>query len=611
MLDFRKRQRMARTDMNFILKTVVPALITLALGIVLGLMLVGLKTPTDQSRAPVPMPLPAPAEVVIDGTSETRAREVTLEDVYRAPLVFDQIYLLFSLAAASDTEQLLVHLSALRNSPDPLFYRNGVSIMLERMTALDPLRAMTWIEENHLPDHTAMISHVLTSWIRNDPEPALDYFLGMTNQQVQFAVGARLLEDPTLAQSGMLDDIRDVLGDYGRRVEQQLTLQRTPPDAAFEQILNGSDPNKLNLLTMAANRWFRQDPEGALSRISVLENIQYRSRLMQVMLNMQASQDPQRALALIATYAPDDTNLTRAALSNYARIDPMGSLPRVESFARDTGDYSILGVAVSRWLRDDRAAALAYIDNVPAGYREQVMQRAAYDYVRENPDEGIEWVMSLPPEYASVQQSALTSLHQFPALAERWLDRVDNSPRIQQILLQQVAQNRARRAPETAYRWLEQHADKPGYEAARTNVLNQWAHSNPSRVATLIQDDVDNPNMHHVYQNLANTWFQNDAEAAMDWFEGLPSSEGKVAAFWTVIHRTEEPWNLVDTLASLPEQAQQEGSMQIAYRWNQMDPEATDDIIQALDLEDWQADQLREARRNFDRVSGQAGAIIN
>ena len=51
-------------------------------------------------------------------------------------------------------------------------------------------------------NQNAFSSRVLTSWIRHDPDAAIDYSMSLTDQGPKIQMGARLLAAPSLHDSG-------------------------------------------------------------------------------------------------------------------------------------------------------------------------------------------------------------------------------------------------------------------------------------------------------------------------------------------------------------------------------------------------------------------------
>lgn len=524
-------------------------------------------------------------------------QELKLDDIYQKNNIFDQLHFTYTIARESDFKQLTKYLGLVIRDDDPLFNHNIASIFLERMVVLDPLSALEFIDTHRTMNQNSFISHVLTSWIRLDPEAAIDYFKSMTNKQLKYIVGARLLEDPTLRQSGLLAEIESELGSYSDRIIEQVRLKRMPAANAFEEALLRTDHRRREAMMSAVGRWYQEDPEAAMQRVAALTNQRERHQLMQVIISMQSRQDPEMALEMLALYAPDDKNLKRQALMNYANQDPERALPLVESWVAETGNYDIMSNLISRWVQTDEIAALGYVETIPEQHRQSVIQNLAFAYINHSPEKGMTWMMSLGPEYdQNAKRMALQALSRYPDIAENWLLRLDSEPELQGILLSQIAGRRAQSNPGDTYEWLGKYADSPQFQAARNSVLQTWARTEPQSVAALLDDNSEDPSYSHLFSITASTWVSRDIDAALNWIDSLPDSNNKEAALGSAISRITDPERAISLLEELPENKARNFRMQLAYNWLRRTPDDVETIIRRLELNDQNAGTLRRVQ---------------
>jgi len=521
-----------------------------------------------------------------------------LNDIYQRSNIFDQLHFAYNIARASDFEQLAEYLGIVILDHDPLFNHNIASIFLERMVVLDPLSSLEFINTHHAMDQNTYISHILTSWIRQDPEAAIDYFKSMTNQQLKYIVGARLLADPTLQNSGLLAEVESELGSYSEQIIEQIRLKRMPASAAFEEARLRTDHRRFELMMRAAARWYQQDPEAALQSIATHTNQAERKQLLQVIMSMQLRMDPELALEILQQYAPGDKALQRQALISYANQDPVRALPKIEAFVSETGNYDTMSILISSWVQIDEIAALSYVESIPEPDRQYVIQNMAPAYIHQSPEEGMAWVMSLGPEYnQTAKRSALHALSRYPEIAEDWLDRLDSEPQLQGVLLKQVAQRKAQTSPGDAYEWLENYSDSPEIQAARNSVLQTWAQTEPQRVAALLGENSDNSSPDYLYNMIASTWVSTDIDAALAWIESLPESASKEAALGSAITSIRDPERAISLLDDLSENKARNYKMQIAYNWLGQTTDEVETIIRRLELTDQDAEVLRQVRQ--------------
>ncbi len=517
-----------------------------------------------------------------------------LDDIYRQNNIFDQLHFAYTIASASDFEQLSRHLAIVIRSHDPLFSHNIASIFLEKMVVLDPLATLEFIDSHRTMAQNSFITHVLTSWIRQDPEAAIDYFRSMKNKQLKYIIGARLLEDPTLRQNNLIAEIELQLGSRSEQVREQIRLKRMPAANAFEDALLRTDHRRLQLMMRAIGRWYQEDPEAAMQRIAVLTNQSERRQLLSVIMSMQSRQDPELALEMLAQYAPDDKNLMRQALQNYASQDPERALPRIESWVAETGNYNVMNNLLSRWVQIDDVAALSYLESIPEQHRQAAIRNLATSYISHSPEKGMNWLLSLGPEYDPMTiQMAVNGLSRYPEIAEDWLQRLDAEPELQGALLTQVAQRRANSSPSDAYEWLDQYSDSPQFESARNSVLQVWARTEPQEVADLLEGRSDDTSYNHLFIMTASTWASRDADAALSWIESLPDSANRDAALDSAIARIPDPNQAIPLLDKLSGNTARETRMRFARNWLSRSPGEAETIISRLDLDSEDAENLR------------------
>ncbi len=539
---------------------------------------VELQTPTE----------PAPQVMCTDFPT------LQFNDIPSLPSIFEQLHLTYEIAGQSDLDQLVQYLEQSYDRPDPLFNHNITSILLERMIAIDPNEALAFVHEHPAMNQYTFISHVLTSWIRHDPEPAIDYFKSLTDQRLRVQIGTRILSDPALSDSVYLSEIEEALGSQAQRIGEQIRLRRLSPQDAFEDATLRTDRQRTSRMMQAISRWYQRDPDAALGRLSGLSNQRERQQLMSAIISMQVRMDPEKALEMLDTYAPDDRNLQQQVLTRIGMRNPEVALPRIEALISETGNPDILGNLLSQWIRVDEGAALAYMADMPEQYEEHVFQRISHSYISQSPEEGMTWLMSLDEKYdRSVKSSAMSVLSQFPDMAESWLYRLADKPVLHGALLRSMAQHRAQEDPREALEWLEQYTDSSSYESSRRSVIQNWAHQDPRGVASLLEDNAADPSYQHLFQMTSQRWMTADPSSAHDWIESLPPSPGKVNAVSGAISNMSDPEEAIVLLEDLPSESIASVTMQLASSWLRREPDEIERIIARLDLTEQQAANLR------------------
>ncbi len=600
--------------MGILLRYVLPSVLAGAFGFVIGLLVAGSQTPalshlpvaasSLSDRTPL-LNLAQSSGVSTPGLFTGGQKQLSmLEDfaqIHQQENIFEKLHFAYSIASRSHFEQLETYMTSIIFDDDPLFNHNVASILLEKMVVLDPIRALDYIDSHRSNNQNNFISSILTSWIRQDPEAAIDYYKTIKNSQLKYMIGARLLEDPTLLQSGMLEEVEIALGSYSKQISEHVRFNRMAPANAFEEALLRTDVRRRELLMRAMSRWYQQDPESAIQRVAVLTNQNEKRQLLQVIINMQSQQDPETALLLLEQYAPNDRDLKRQALNNFAHQNPLAALARVESWVAETGNYDIMSTLVSSWIQSDEVAALSYVDSIPASNRPEVLRALSSAYIRQSPEEGMEWVLGLDSELSStLKRTAVSALMQHPDVAERWLSRLDTDPEMQANLMLQLSGAKARNDPAAAYQWLDSQKDSPSYDSARVHVFQQWAQSDPESVASIIESEPDNRSIRTAFSQTAGHWATRDTEAAVSWVRSLPDSDNKNAAIEGIVSYGagyKDPGLTLSLIDSLPDDQAKNLRFQLANNLLYSRPGDIETILEELRLDPEQLAQFRNLQK--------------
>ena len=535
------------------------------------------------------------SEPLLTPTTGHTSQTLSLVDIERAGTIFRQQFIAHQLAAAGDIPALKNHLDSVLASDDQFYYYNLSNIFLERFIELDVYAAIRYIETIRIEQRKidALIASVVTSWVRHDPEAAIDYFHNISNQQLKNQIGARLLQDTTLQASGLLPEIEQALGTYGSQITASLRMQQQSPESLFEEALLLTGRERQQRLTIAMSQWMQSDPNAALQRLGEFSNPQERKNMLRMIIAYQGRQDPLAALRTAKNYAPDDMELEGQALAVLARQNPEVGMAYVEAFAKRTGNSQVLANVISNWASSDLDAALAYAGTIEKKHQHVVHQRLAYTYIQTDPEAGMQWVMSLADH--DIRNSAVSMLAQINvSIAEDWLDKLDDQ-QLTNNLMQNIASVKAQNDPESAYQWLQGHRDSDGYQNALSNIVQQWATRDPDEAVKILEQHADDKQLQHVFGSLASTWANRDQDAAVAWMNSLPEGDNKNAATQSLVMQTwrNDPDHALDILGGLPEQQAQNLRIQIAYEWARKDPDALNDITRKLALSDEEESDLR------------------
>lgn len=564
----------------------------------------GIQTPTGMTDRPAPAITTSPDER--DGADDHRKARPgrwRFDDIAAQSTVFDQLYVAWQLAADADIPALEDMIRRCRKTDDPLYTNSIASVFVERYVEIDPRAAIAFVEAEYPIANVNMRAHVLTSWVRYDPEAAIDYFGDMTDVRYRMAIASRLLADPTLASSGLLADVEEIVGvTTANRIREQRELQQTDPETLFEQAMNMTGAERQRAMSIAISRMASRDPEAALARIEALSNLPDYQFLMQMAIHHYARQDPEAAYNYLQLHMPENTGLQSQVISMIAQRDVNRALTLARDVMRQSGDTSAMQNVISRWAQQDPRQALAYVETLDLDQQQRMLHQVAFAYMQQHPDEAFEWILGMGREHGNLRTSLLRNVNNWNAVAaERWLPRVTD-PTARAALIAGIATYKAEADPEAAVDWLSRYReDERAYTDAYRQVLSRLSHRNPRRAATLADAIVDQDGVAPVVANIATNWYSQDPDAALDWIASLRNTDVRNQAVSQISGRVanRDPEAAVELLDALPPGSHRDNAARaIAYAWSVREPDRIDEIVSTLNLPASMAEQLQQ---NLDR----------
>ncbi|MDG1441353.1 MAG: hypothetical protein P8R02_01565 [Pseudomonadales bacterium] len=525
----------------------------------------------------------------------------TFDDINQQETVFAQLLVTYEVAASANQSTLEAYLNTAIASRDPLFNYNVASILIERYTSIDPQAALAFITNDARFGRLAFVAHILTSWIRQDPEAALDYFASITDQQLRNQVGLRLLQDPLVISAGWEAEIAAILGPSANNIVEMARLDRLDPEFAFEDALNGYSSTRMLNLRSTTIRWVRHDATRALERLLMINNINEKQQLLYIALAEYAKTSASAALAFVQQYQPDNRDLEQQMLLAMATQDFQASLPLLTEYEQRTG-RSIVPLMISQWASQDPESAVAYSETLPEEQKREAYNYLIGPYFASEPDKAAAWVLALGTEYEALQENAMDLLAQHPQ-AETYITQL-TSPALKQQLVKNISAAKAELNPEEALRWIGQYDNEPFYSTSVQHIFNRWAHRDPADAADALGDldiDYNAGYADAIVSNIGNRWMNSSPRDAIDWLVSLPDGNAKQTAIASLVTRVgrdeaDVAFSLISEI--LDDTRKQEASLNLAIRWAYKNPNDMEQIIIDLGLSESKSNQLRDFLRN-------------
>ena len=529
---------------------------------------------------------------------------VTYELMDRTIGIFNKLKLAHDLADQSDTALLEDYILRAAESRDPLYNYNLVSVFLEKFTSIDAPAAISFIERQASLSNRRFISHVMTSWVREDPEAAMDYFNTITNLQLKNELAGRFMSDPTLVGSGVLAELEVALGSSAVAMRGVMQANQLPPEQALEEALSMTRPERMGAVQMALIRWLRDNPEEAIARIQRHPIPAERNQMLQSILHEYVNIDEDAAFEFAQNNLTDNVRLEQQMLTMLGQRDPKRTLPMVEAFIARTGNANPLNGIISTWIQQSPAEALAYIETMDEQRRATLYQSAAYSYVNSHPVEGFDWLLRQTDRYPQLVETTIGSSinHNTINIAERMISQVSN-PNVRTRLITGIGNYKASQDSDQALRWLEGYRRDPAYTTAVQNVIASMSHQNPKGAAEAIESRIGEAYAEPLVGQIASNWYRASPNEAMAWLNRLPEGKAKLNALSNIVSSIahQDPDRAMEVLNSLPEGPRRnDAKRNIAFARLARSPEDIDEIIDDLNLNQTEAAQMRQfaERRN-------------
>lgn len=521
------------------MKWLASLVVAAAVGFVGAMLLVhpgtGATTPVSAGER-MPIPLTSPGRQSVPGpegaeTNSAMARLV-YDDIFAQPGVFDQIYVAVLLAAQASEAELHDYVQRSQETSDDFVRLNLGGLFVERLTQMDGQAAYNFVTGASL-SQTYFVPHVITSWARNDPEVALAFFTDLAENPLKQEIRQRLLTDPVLQQSGLLEGLSQDLT-KAQSTQLELTgLNRMLPADAFESAL-GLDPvHRYQALRTAIGRWYMEDPAGALQRVEQLPEVSERNMFRQWLLLRMAQHDVDQALSY-AQRLEGAADMTSAIVHALAQSEPQRALDYVQQYIQSSNRLKVTGDILSIWARKDPEAVIAFVNTHDVSPQTLANIAASFSSVR--PEAAIEWASGLSSEYQQAKQVAYTTaVSKEPGLAESLIGKIQD-PGLKIEILSAAGRARGQADVEDALDWVQGYAREEYYGQLRSNLLANFAHRDPEAVADAISAAPGSPGSNAAIPAVAGAWARKNSDAASAWLDDLPDSAQKTAGVTNLVY---------------------------------------------------------------------------
>jgi hypothetical protein len=290
------------------------------------------------------------------------------------------------------------------------------------------------------------------------------------------------------------------------QVEALARWAETEPRAAFQQALAIEDRQlKTTAVRRVAASWAEHDLLGAQAAAELLNNDYVGSAFRSALVQRMGETDPAALVAYVNNSPQLANSIAQAVTEDFKAMDPKEALRWAEQMQGNVGESARLA-AVQTWAQEDAGAAFAYVQSLRAGdERQQLMNVVATQYGRRAPESALAWVASLaaPPD---LRASVISGIAQVDV--DRAIDL-------------------AFRDPPQGGSLGGSRFDRWRFGMLNSVITNAMAEPNTSipALASRVLALPDVSERSNALQMLMNLWLQKDPRATLDWIttdSGLP-----------------------------------------------------------------------------------------
>jgi len=537
-----------------------------------------------------------------------QTRELTsFREVLSQPTGFQQYLAAYNLAENSSVADLKVLIEDVLDHEDRFFRYGMATIFIEKFVEHDPDLALDFVLNNIAKGYnlySQLLAVVFREWGRIDVNAAIEALTLVTNPTLKQFLLIQMLDDDLINNTSAAQLLTDDLLPQQRSQLALRRINRITPQAAFEEALSMRLNERQRATYTAVNRWVITDPEAALATINQLTDNAEKIRLMNYAIARWASNDPTAAALVAPGYDRGDGALIGTAIAAVSRYDHSTALELAEQYRNESFYNSLLTKVVSGWSQVDPAAAIAYLDS--SGIESpNIIRTVAANYAQKFPLEAMAWAETLGDQAEMVRlQISQYYVSMDPDGAERYLSELSAGP-LRDILISQLASEKARVNGRDALAWLSQYQNEPKFNQARTQIIHNWISQDASGAAEYIEDLISegDKSASQLSESLVNSWLHQDVQATQAWINNLDDSAIKDSALSRfALNRAEsnpdDALDLLDTITS--NSTYSNVALNIAGIIVRRQPDRFDEIVTRLNLS---AQQIEELRRMVDSAT--------
>lgn len=479
-------------------------------------------TAPRQPRAVYPE-RPQPAELAGEPSSLGAIAQLDSE--------FAQNLALLRLIENDDAGALLARLEDAARSLGGSDYVAATSMVLTRLTELDPQAALDYALLTPGFAQRAWLSAIFFAWARTD-----------------FAASQAAFHNlPAMARTTAAEAILRAREDLGQAAREalatELGLPAVPltPTATFEEAWaqaqrGGNDRVRMNQLQQVLQSWTASDPQAAWAAVQAIDNRSLRQGMTYQAMYFWAQNDPQGAIDAITsdTLIDERNQMLMQAMTVLGERDLDAALSRINLLPDGLAHSGRLALVAQLATQDPGLLDEWLRDADDASFKRAAYQQLLSPLLSGNGTGNLDWIDRLPEADAREAESlAITYLSS--ADPERAVTRIDNLP------------------------------PGPARNNATVNLAGNWASSDPQAAAAWF-DTLPAQERDRTLPNLISNWAERDYDGASAYLDRLPRGEPRESARSLLIGRTRDADRIDEILADISTPLVRQNAVVQAYR---------------------------------------------
>ncbi len=443
---------------------------------------------------------------------------------------FEQTRALYVLLGDADSTEILGYLDQTRAIPRADDRRAAVSILLSRLSTVDPQAALNYATKARGVDRQRQLHGLFYEWSKFTPEAAVE----------------------RIAQLGSPEDQEIALIAYVRAKlsltmrELTLLLRQFPQvepvrvvSTAIPQLAKSSPRESFQFITSLENSraratglhaWSNAIPiafiEDALDMAEDIEQTMHRNSVFSNLFLRYGDADPVAALEKFKTgaYGGNGRQIVAPAIGAIAKNNPRQALELAMSLNPQEVQSSAAVAAIQVWVREDPIQAMQAIEQIEdAGLQRRVIRNSAYAFLADEDVNVMQWIERFRPYDSNIWQHALQTLsYTRPEQALEVFHAMPDSP-LKEQMQTMVAGNIASNSIDKALELLKTIPAGAAYDQAATQVARRWIASEPENALVWILEQNESTQT-QLLNNVASGFAREDLDLALAMADEIPAS---------------------------------------------------------------------------------------